>query len=158
MTSVLDPVDDRTDFQRKRDEILARLSYMIIIAAASVGLMLIWWMVEPGDVIEIDERPIQVAETYDASDKVITVPVELCKKLPLTAELRRSFIGETARVFLPVVIERLEPGCYETDVSVLIPAQVVPGKYTIKYETSYVINPIKTTHEQFETTPFVITE
>lgn len=129
---------------------------MVIIAVAVINF--VYWSTSSGDVLEMKSKtiPVRTIREHPTADGVVILQPDYCKKVATTGRVRTSFVANTREEFLPISYERLSPGCYNKELPVLIPRELIPGKYKIKFRIEYQVNPIKRVVEEFTTEEFEV--
>jgi hypothetical protein len=132
--------------------------YSVVAAFAfTVGLFSIWNF-QSTDVLDI-KGPISVEPPVAHSTQAIVLTVSYCKNYRLNGVVRTSFVGSAIEIFQPMGAESQSEGCYyNVKIPILLPpaSTVPPGKYRIKFSTTYQVNPIKTATKIFYTQEFTI--
>lgn len=136
---------------------LPKVAYFILGVSFIVVGLIIYWQLQPADVLEI-RAPITVKPPVASSGSPVILHFSYCKKLEATGTIRVSFVSKTAEIFQPVGTDAQPAGCHITDLPLLLPpATLVPaGKYVVKFHAMYKINPLKTTMKDFYTEEFTI--
>lgn len=151
------PEDSHPSRFSKLTNILAALA--LLLAAFAVGLYLYWSFADE-NVLQVNNSPfpVRTIRQHPTAAGVVILTVDLCKRADLKGTTRTSFVSDSREVFLPMSEEKLPKGCIKNqEVPVLIPKDIAPGTYKIKFRTTYDINPIKRNiANEFETRTFVV--
>jgi hypothetical protein len=129
------------------------------VIAFAVGIFL-YWSASGSDVLEIKNTPVPVRtiREHPTAEGVVILHVDYCKNVTATGRVRTSFYNSSREVFLPVSTDYQQPGCYDVEVPVLIPKDIPPGTYRVKFRVIYQVNPIKQVIEEFDSKPFQVVE
>lgn len=113
------------------------------IITAGLGIFL-YWLFQSEKVIQVNNEPFPVSIIDDhVSQKVVVLKVDFCKYQNVEGDLRVSFLNDNHEEFLPITRERSEKGCRVSDLPILVPETIKPGKYRIKFTVRYDVNPLK---------------
>lgn len=121
-------------------------------------ITLIYWQLSAGNVLTLNSK-ITVDPTIGASESPVILTLSYCKNIKASGTVRTSFVSSTAEIFQPVSNDSQPVGCHEDlKLPVLLPpaSLVPPGKYKIKFHTTYYINPLKTVTQDLYTEEFTI--
>lgn len=131
----------------------------LAIIASSIGVFA-YWAVQANEPLEITNSPfpVRIIRQDSAPDGVLILTVDYCKTSDLSGRIRTSFVSSSRETFLPISEEHLPKGCNRNvEVPVIIPKDLAPDTYRIKFRTTYNINPIKSSVvREFESRPFTI--
>jgi len=153
-TNLVEPVPP-TKTSKNANRIVA---IALIIIAAAIGLMA-YWAVQPSDPLTIKNAPFpaRTIRKEPTADGVIILTVNYCKNSNASGTVRTSFVSESREIFLPTAAEHIPKGCQSMEVPVIVPKDIVPDTYKIKFTITYKINPLKTAEvKTFESQPFQI--
>lgn len=103
------------------------------------GGVLTYWAYQSKDVLKVNNEPFPVRKTGE----VIVLNVDYCKNLKVKGDLRMSFLSATSESFLPIAKEDGPKGCRQVDFPILLPKDLPPDTYRVKFRVVYEINPIK---------------
>lgn len=134
------------------------LSYLALGAGFVLVLLVGFWAISNDDPLTMQDRPLEVRtiREYPTADGVVILTAEYCKNVEARGRVRTSFVSQSREVFLPVSTESSDPGCYKQQVPVVIPHDIPPGEYKVKFSVQYQVNPIKRVTEEFVSEPFDI--
>lgn len=129
----------------------------LLVIMAAIGTLL-YWSFQSTDVLNIKNAPfpVRTVREHPTADGVVILHIDYCKNIKATGRVRTSFVAQSREIFLPVATDTQPPQCLDTEVPVLIPSDLPPGKYRIKFRTEYRINPIKTAIEDFDSVEFEV--
>jgi len=119
----------------------------------------LYWLYQPTDVLEIHNAPFPTRSIRPNAepDGVIILTVDYCKKINAKGTLRMSFVSNSREIFLPIADEKQPPGCHNTQLPILLPKDIVPDTYRIKFHVIYNVNPIRNNVPiDFESKPFEV--
>ncbi len=136
------------------------ISYGIILVAAAMAILFGYWLSQPEDVLVIKNSPtpVRTIREHPMANGVVILKVDYCKMSSAKGEVRPSFVSSSTEILLPKYEDKQDANCQVAEVPVLVPPQVVPGKYHIHYRILYDINPIKNNVEvEFDSKEFEIT-
>lgn len=127
------------------------------IVAIAIGIFL-YWSTQGSKILEVKEIPIPIRTIKDPSKDslIVILNVNYCKYRDIDGNLRMSFISDTREVFLPLVRERGDQGCKQSELPVVIPKDLAPDTYKVKFRVVYEVNPIKTVVNEFVTKEFTV--
>lgn len=124
------------------------------IAAVGVGLML-YWASASTEILTIKNSPVPVRAVEQNGDRLIILSVDYCKNINVTGTVRISFVSPTTEVFLPITQEKSPATCSDDDFPIILPKNLLPDEYKIKFHMTYDLNPLKKGIVQdFESKPF----
>jgi hypothetical protein len=69
-----------------------------------------------------------------------------------------SFVSDKTEIFFPVVKERSLRECKTIDAPVILPPQITPGTYHLKFRVTYQVNPLKSVVITWESENFEVVE
>lgn len=120
----------------------------ITLALIAIGLgiaVLFYWGIQNDKVITLNEEPFPTRTIRDhpTAGGVVFLTTNMCKSNSVVGEMRLSFVSKTTEVFLPLDKEDKKKGCYNEELAVLIPNDIVPDTYRVKMRVAYDINPLK---------------
>lgn len=118
----------------------------VMLAAIIAGTALILtWALQPDNVLTIKNSPFptKVIRPTPTTNGVAILNVDYCKNLDVNGTVRISFVSPSREVFLPLSKERSDTGCKNIDVPVIIPKDLAPDTYRIKFHSIYNVNPLK---------------
>lgn len=116
----------------------------MLVLAGAIGVLL-YWSFESEKVLEIHNSPfpVRTIRKHPTAGGVIILKVDYCKVKDVDGELRVSYVSESREIFLPLSKERGPVTCADTEVPILIPNDLPPDTYKIKFRAIYNINPLK---------------
>lgn len=145
----------------KKSKIINRLLIgALTLAFIGVGVIL-YWLNQPTDVLEIKNAPFPVRTIRETAhrDGVVILKIDYCKKIKATGRVRTSYVSKTREVLLPISEDKQEPACREVELPVLVPRDLQPDEYRIHFRVIYDINPLKRAEPiEFESQPFKVDE
>lgn len=134
------------------------LAVGLLIATLGLGLIL-YWSLQNTKVLDIHNAPFpaRTIREHPTPDGVVILSVDYCKTRNIDGEVRESFVSSSREVFVPVAPEKGPKGCQKTEVPVIIPVNLPPDTYKIKFHVTYNLNPLKKNVTQdFESTQFTV--
>lgn len=131
----------------------------LAVLAVAVGIFL-FWSFQDGDVLEVKNTPVPVRtiREHPQADGVVILNVDYCKKLDATGRVRTSFVSDSREIFLPAGEDKQAPECGKREIPVIIPHDIAPDVYKVRFRIEYEVNPIKTVFEEFDSLPFEVVE
>lgn len=116
----------------------------LVIIALGIGVFL-FWSFQSEQVLDIKNAPIPTRSIreHPTAGGVVILDVDYCKKVDIKGRIRTSLVSSTREVFLPMADEAGPKGCKHTDVPVLLPKDIPPDTYKIKFRVTYDLNPVK---------------
>lgn len=132
------------------------LSGMAVLAFSA--LTIFYWSVSGNDVLDVKNAPfpVRTIREHPTADGVVILKTEYCKNISASGRVRVSFFNPSREVFLPISTDKQDAGCYELEVPILIPKDLPPGEYRIKFRVTYQVNPIKSVVEEFDSKKFQV--
>lgn len=130
----------------------------LIVIGLGIGRLLTWSLASE-DILEVKNEPfpVRTIREHPTAAGVVILKVEACKNTETIGRVRTSFVSESREVFLPVFEDRGSRQCFESEVPVLIPKDLPPGKYKVHFRVAYDINPIKKdVLQEFESKEFEV--
>jgi hypothetical protein len=139
---------------------ITKLAFLgLAVIALTMGVFA-YWAAETGDPLTITNAPfpVRTIRQEPTPDGVLILTVDYCKNSNVPGKVRTSFVSATREVFLPVGEEHLPKGCHKNvEVPVIIPKDLLPDTYKIKFRTTYNINPLKSeVVKEFESRSFTV--
>lgn len=134
------------------------VAYLSLGLIAAISILFLYWSFQPQDVLEIHNEPfpVRTIREHPNSDGVVILKVDYCKKTEAVGRVRTSFVSESRETFLPVAEDKGPKGCNVVELPILIPTDLTPGDYKVKFRVEYKINPIRTVVEEFESSQFTV--
>lgn len=128
-----------------RQKIATKLLYFAMLIIASGAAIFLYWSFQDEKVLEIKNAPFptRTIREHPAPGGVVILDVDYCKHHDVKGELRTSFLNSTHEVFTPITEERGPAVCRHIEVPVLIPNDIMPGKYRVKFYVTYDLKPVK---------------
>lgn len=149
------PVEEQTRGQK-----IAKWGVYIALALIALGVgVLLFWAFQSNKVIKVNNEPfpVRTIREHPTANGVVILKLDFCKLQDVEGDLRISFINQSNEIFLPLTRERAEPGCKITEFPIIIPSNVQPGEYRVKFRIFYDINPLKQqVQNEFTSQPFII--
>jgi len=141
----------------------SKLVNKAIVAALVVSMLALFvilrWAVADETPLEIKNSPFptRTIREHPTAGGVIIMTADYCKHTNATGRLRVSFVSSSREIFQPVVDERGPKGCNKTEFPVLIPKDIPPDTYKVKFRATYDLNPLKRNiTQEFESQPVVV--
>lgn len=118
----------------------------------------IYWSFANENALEIKNQPfpVRTIRNHTAPNGVVILSVDYCKNTKAVGRVRTSFVSSTREVLLPVSEDKQGKGCVKTEVPILVPKDITPDTYKIKFYTTYKVNPFKTVTSEFESKEFIV--
>lgn len=120
------------------------VSFLVIIGL-SIGIFLSWSFADE-NILEVKNSPFPVRVIDDPTGQtggIAFLKVDYCKHADITGEVRMSYVSKSREVFLPLMKERYQTGCYYEEIPVIIPLNLLADEYKIKFRVTHDKNPIK---------------
>lgn len=136
---------EEPDHPSLTQKVMTKLVYLALFLIAIATGVFLYWAFQDEKIIEVKRQPFPVSSVGSdyTPGGVVILDADFCKYHDVDGELRMSFLNSTHEVFQPVTRERGPAGCKHTPVPILIPKDIEPGIYRIKFYVSYDLNPIK---------------
>jgi len=117
----------------------------LAVVAVCIGVFL-YWSLQSTVVLKVNNNPFPNRVVHDEAMKneIVILTVDYCKYYNKSGHVRTSYVSSTKETFLPVSDEHLQVGCMKRDVPIIIPKDLEPDTYKIKFRVTYDINPLKT--------------
>lgn len=136
--------------------LIAGLFLMII-----SGAVVMYWLVVPEKTIVINNysegNPIPVLDDTVHPGEQLSYMVDFCKYRNDVPVIKRWMIDGQIIEISPTGGGSLPEGCHKAVVrSAIIPTTVNPGKYYLKVEVTYRINPLRTQTTSYQTGYFTV--
>lgn len=119
------------------------LAFIALVLAGAGVLVMLSWAFESENVLEVKNAPFPVRIVNDGSNRIIVMHVNYCKNTDIKGKVRVSYVSATEETFLPVADENGPKQCLETDVPIIVPKDLKPDKYKVKFRVTYDLNPLK---------------
>lgn len=116
----------------------------LVAIAISLGVLLKWAFANE-NILEIKNSPFptRIIQNSDGTNGVVVLQTEYCKNGQPKGTLRTSYVSSSREVFLPIAPETLQKGCFQREFSFVIPKELIPDQYKIKFRAVYDVNPLK---------------
>lgn len=125
-----------------REKRLSLFLYVIMAIITVCVALLLYWYYQPTNVINI-KQPIPIKTVSDS--QLVILDASYCKSIGVSGIVRTSFVGSTIEIFTPMAVENMPKGCHDNQqLPIFIPTNLPKGKYYIKINATYKINPLKT--------------
>ena len=133
------------------------VAFLFLLGVVGLAIFL-YWSYQPDDVLELKDNPVPVRSIREnpATDGVVILHFDYCKKNDAVGRVRTSFVSHTRDVFLPVSEDKQEAHCRDLELPVLIPKDLPPDEYVIRFRVEYQVNPITRTIEEFDSEKFKV--
>jgi hypothetical protein len=130
----------------------------LVVVAIGLAIILDWSFANENVlVVKNSPFPVRTIREHPEANGVVILNVDYCKNVDIKGRIRTSFVSETREVFLPLSDENIPKGCETREIPVLIPKDITPDTYKIKFRATYDINPLKRgIVSEFETQEFVV--
>lgn len=126
-----------------KSRIVLALAILITIIAVGILGLVLFWVYQPSNVLEVKNSPFPVRIVNDGDNKIVVMHINYCKNISKQGKVRVSYVSKSEEVFLPVADENGPKQCQETDIPIILPKDLKPDVYKIKFRATYDINPIK---------------
>lgn len=138
------------------------INYIVAAALVTVALCLgvfLKWTIQDSQVLQVNNSPFptRTIREHPTAGGVIILTADYCKIQDVPGKLRVSYVSSSREVFLPLADEKSPKGCRVTEFPVLIPRELQPDTYRIKFRVTYDVNPLKKGQVvEFESQPVVV--
>lgn len=130
------------------------LLYLLLGSLAALAGLFTYWAYQPSDVFKTS-GPLFVVPATNMAGGLAKITVSYCKSTSVPGIARTSYVSSSNEVFQPTTIERSPKGCADNvEIPVVIPKDLVPDTYFIRFKITYRVNPIKTVVEEVDTEKF----
>lgn len=136
-----------------------KFMYLALVICALAIMLLGYWATESENVLEVKNSPFptRTIRHHTAPHGVVFLGVDLCKHKDLKGEVRTSFVSDSREIFQPLSQEKFSVGCQRREIPIMIPIDLEPDTYKIKFRVTYDINPLKNDKDVFvESQEFVV--
>lgn len=135
------------------------LGISLLVTATFVGILLSWSFASE-KVLEIKNEPfpIRTIRKNASVNGVVILSIDYCKNRDIEGEVRVSFVSDEREIFLPIAREQIPKGCKVQEVPIVIPKDLQPDTYRLKFRTHYDINPLKSVDNIFESRMFEVVQ
>ena len=138
------------------------VNYVVVAALVviAIGLGVIFkWAAANENVLEVRNEPfpVRTIREHPTAGGVVLLNVDICKNTDIKGSVRTSFVSQTREVFLPLSEESIPKGCLQREIPVLLPKDLLPDTYKVKFRVTYDLNPLKKNIvDEFESKEFVV--
>lgn len=128
-----------------RQRIVNKLLFLSLFVAALGIAQFLYWSFQSEAVLKVNNEPFPSRVVKDGPENkgILILNVDYCKDIAVEGNLRMSFVSQTREIFLPLTREKGEEGCQKVDFPVLLPKELQPDKYFVRFRAVYDINPLK---------------
>ncbi len=129
----------------KRSKLVNYLVAAALIIVALGLLRIFVWSFDNEPVLTVNNSPFptRTIREHPTGGGVVFLTADYCKTSDIEGDLRVSFLAQTREVFLPITKERTPKGCHKVELPIVIPKDIAPGEYKIKFRVTYDKNPLK---------------
>lgn len=155
---MLEPIPE-PDHPTKRSKIANWIILGALIIATIAILVMLAWSFDNEPVLRVKNSPfpIRSIREHPTAGGVVIIDADYCKDKKVTGQSRISFVSETREYFLPESKEEGPTGCQHQEVPIIIPKDIAPGMYKLKFRITYDKNPLKQNEVvEFESQPVTI--
>lgn len=141
----------------KRGVAYSWIAYVVLALAAIVIGIVGFWSIQPNNVLNIKNAPVPIRtihlEAHPAG--VVILKYDYCKNISVNGTIRTSFVGDASEIFLPLAEDKTDKMCADgLEVPYLVPPQIVTGTYHLHFKATYILNPLKTVVQEWDSQPF----
>lgn len=134
----------------------ARAIYLLLAVIVAGGALLAFWEFQPSEVFKVSSQ-ISVKPPQTMAGGIVQLSLDYCKLQGVEGQIRTSYVSSSKEVFQPLSSEKGDVGCHDNvSLPVIIPKDLSPDTYYIKFRVTYQINPLKSVTEEFRTEEFQI--
>lgn len=130
-------------------------SWIVIVLANLLFVLLIFWFWYPYNVIEFKEPKFKVVSKNVKQGGTLQFISSYCKHMNISGTVSRAYINGIIYTTLPVITNR-ETGCHTVKVQLILPDELPKGKYHLHNLYQYKVNPIRTVTVTQETEDFIV--
>lgn len=140
----------------EESKIMSVLINILLISAFIYFGFVVYWILEPSNVIKELEGNYQLDKTVYTQGESFPIHLRICKNRQLREDIYGRFIDGV--IFsIPENTSDFDKGCYDTYISsVSIPETLPDGKYYYEEKVVYQLNPIRTVEYTFKTPKFEV--
>lgn len=146
----------------KKSTVLINYVLLFFLAVAAIGIaVILHWSFASDDILKVNNAPFPTHVIKDSPDSngIVVLSVDLCKNTGANGKVRTSFVSTSREVFLPISDEHIPKGCLKQDIPVIIPKDLTPDTYQVKFRVTYDINPLKKgIANEFLSKPFTVAQ
>jgi len=129
----------------------------LLLTAVSVFVVLFWIYSPPMKALEISPNPIPVVTDNLKPYDYAVLKYTYCKNVTTTGRLTITLVGTSSQLVLPTTHERGERKCQnDVRVPLAIPPLTPPGEYHFHFRVMYIVNPLRTITQDFDTQEFKV--
>lgn len=130
------------------------LSIIILVSAIGLMAVLAFWLLYPYQPLVLKDPVFPLVNKVVKQGTDLQFISDNCKNVDLTAHTSRAFVDDIVYYVLPITTS-VRKGCGKVTITVPVPSNLPPGKYTLQNIFEYKVNPIRivtVTHntEEFE--------
>lgn len=154
----IDPIPEPTHPTKTSKIVNWLVVAALVVIAIGIGIILKWATANE-NVLEVKNAPfpVRTIREHPTAGGVVLLNVDVCKNTDVEGKVRVSFLSESREVFLPLSDEALPKGCLQREIPVLIPKDITPGTYKVKFRVTYDLNPLKKgIVDEFESKEFIV--
>lgn len=130
----------------------------LVLIALSLGIFFKWASADENVlVVKNAPFPVRTIREHPTGGGVVFLNVNVCKNSDIVGQNRMSFISPSREVFLPIAEEGLPKGCLDREIPIVIPKDLPPDTYRVKFRVTYNLNPLKQgIVDEFESKEFIV--
>lgn len=133
----------------------ARVSMALM--AVAVGVILFWIFQPPTEAIAVSKVPIPITNTVISPNTFVTLKYSYCKQVSSIGRISITLVNQTSALMLPTGYEASNKGCYNNTTVVLpVPPQATGGVYHFHFRATYIVNPLRTITQDYDTVNFTV--
>lgn len=154
----IDPIPEQEEQSTKSKVVNWVVVGALLLIALSIGVFFKWATANENVlVVKNAPFPVRTIRDHPTGGGVVFLNVNVCKNSDIEGQTRMSFVSPSREVFLPVQPERLPKGCLDREIPIIIPKDLTPDTYVIKFVVTYNLNPLKQgITDEFESKEFVV--
>lgn len=138
----------------------SRLANIFLTLTVVTFFYVVYLVTWPFEVIKINNLPYPVKNPVVPAGERVVLDTDYCKYMPIPASYYAQFIATpsgTVTTLAERYVSNLETGCRRNDFSVLTPEDLEPGRYIIRLNIQYQVNPLRIIDYTLESQPFEVT-
>lgn len=139
--------------------IFAYLTILLAGVALALGGLLIYWSLQPSNILDIKNDPLPVRPLeVSANGGIVIATVDYCKTRKVDGHAKVYLVGEGngQKPELAWPVDTQGPQCLKIDIPIPIPASTQTDVYHIVFEVTYKVNPLKDQVAVFRTRSFKV--
>ena len=136
-------------------KILNIIGYITVLTALALVSVLLFWLLYPYEPVIINREPLEVVTKQVKAGDYLYYKVDRCRNND-SVVIIATYLVDHIQIPYPTTSVRGTIGCEIKEYNILIPANAVPGAYTLHFTYEFQVNPIRRIINDVQSEPFEV--